>query len=163
MRSSAWLLAPADKRSAEKPSASQPSAAASQPAATPPQTAASQPAATPQPTEVQQPKSAAAAPEASGQKPSGPPATDKYQFGLTNYAKVPVTVSLNGEWLGQWDSSNSVPIQPVQGKNQLTVEVAGQPTGQLTVEVHANRDGQDVRIFSENAPAGSHTYTFIAR
>jgi hypothetical protein len=140
-----------DKRSSDKPPATQTSAAASQPAATP------------QPAEVQQPKSAAAAPEAAGQKPSGPPATDKYQFGLTNYAKVPVTVSLNGEWLGQWDSSNSVPIQPVQGKNQLTVEVAGQPTGQLIVEVQATRDGQNVRILSANAQAGTHTYTFIAK
>ena len=74
-----------------------------------------------------------------------------------------MTVSLNGEWLGQWDSSNSVPIQPVQGKNQLTVEVAGQPTNQLTVEVQATRDGQNIRIFSANAQAGSHTYTFMAK
>jgi hypothetical protein len=114
------------------------------------------------PVQPQQPQSAAAAP-AAGTKVSGAPAAEKYQLNITNYTKVAVTVTLNGEWIGQWDSSNSVPLQPIQGKNQLTVDVAGQPTNTLTIDVNVKRDGQDVRILSANGQSGSHTYTFMAK
>ena len=128
-----------------------------------PQSSASQP----NPAQTQQPQSAAAAPPAAstaaGTKVSGPPAAEKYQLNVTNYTKVAVTVTLNGEWIGQWDSSNSVPLQPIQGKNQLTVDVAGQPTNTLTIDVNVKRDGQDVKILSANGQSGSHTYTFMAK
>jgi hypothetical protein len=115
------------------------------------------------PAQVQQPQSAAAVPPAAETKVSGTPAAEKYQLTVTNYAKVAVTVTLNGEWIGQWDSSNSVPLQPIQGKNQLTVEVAGQPTNALTIDVNVKRNGQDVKILSANGQSGSHTYTFMAK
>lgn len=101
-----------------------------------------------------------------GGKPSGPPATEKYQFKLTNYAKVPVTVTVNGEWLGQWDQSASVPLQPVfQGKNQLTVELGGKPENDCTAYIVANRAGQDVTIMtlSFQGQTGTHSYTFVAK
>src|SRR6266403_3836287 len=54
---------------------------------------------------TQQPPAAPQSPNSSpqisvGAKVTGTPATEKYHLRLTNYAKVPVTVSINGEWIG---------------------------------------------------------------
>ena len=99
-------------------------------------------------------------------KPSGPPATEKYELKLTNYSKVSVTVSVNGEWLGQWDQNAVVPLQPViQGKNQVTVELGGKPDNDCTVYVVAKRGNQDVTVMtlSFQGQTGTHTYTFVAK
>jgi hypothetical protein len=37
----------------------------------------------------------------------GTPATEKHRLYLTNYSEVPITISLNGEWLGQSDNLRS--------------------------------------------------------
>ena len=100
------------------------------------------------------------------EKVSGAPATEKYRLGLTNYAKVPVTVSINGQWVGQWDNNTDVPLESVvQDKNQLTVELAGEPKNTVTVNIYTKRDNQDVTILSLNfqGQTGSHTYTFAAK
>ena len=47
-------------------------------------------------------------------------------------------MTLNGEWVGQWDDNITVPIDHVlRGKNALTVEVSGEPTNDVKVEVLA--------------------------
>jgi hypothetical protein len=139
-------------------------ASSSQPA---PNAAAQPPASqTPQQRSAAIAGQAESAATAAAQKPSGPRAAEKYQLSVTNYAKVPVTVSLNGEWLGQWDSGTNLPLDGVvQGKNQLTAEMGGQANGQLILEVFVRRDNQDVKILSANLQglSGTHTYTFMAK
>src|SRR6185437_6615164 len=101
-----------------------------------------------------------------GQAPNGPRASDKYVLDLTNYAKVPVTVKVNGQWVGQWDNHANVPLDMVvKGENQLTVELAGVPTNTVTVNINTTRDGQGVSILSLNyqGQSGTHTATFVAR
>jgi hypothetical protein len=101
-----------------------------------------------------------------GQEPNGPRASDKYVLDLTNYAKVPVTVKVNGQWVGQWDNHANVPLDMVvKGENQLTVELAGVPTNTVTVNINTTRDGQGVSILSLNyqGQSGTHTATFVAR
>jgi len=95
----------------------------------------------------------------------GPAATEKHRMRMTNYAQVPVTITVNGEWLGQWDQTVDVPLQAVQGKNQLTVELAGEAKGIVTVLIVANRGGQDVNLMTLNfqGQTGTHTYTFVAK
>lgn len=97
---------------------------------------------------------------------NGPRATDKYVLDLTNYAKVPVTVKVNGQWVGQWDNHANVPLDMVvKGENQLTVELASQPQNTVTVNINTTRDGQGVSILSLNfqGQTGTHTSTFVAR
>ncbi|HKV47743.1 MAG TPA: hypothetical protein VJN69_06590 [Candidatus Acidoferrales bacterium] len=98
---------------------------------------------------------------------NGPAATEKHSLSLTNYANVPVTATLNGAWIGQWDSSSSVPLDSVvQGKNELKIDVPQQPDGEIQVEVNAQRNGQTVNLLRLNfgkKPAGSYTYYFAAR
>ena len=101
-----------------------------------------------------------------GQEPNGPRASDKYVLDLTNYAKVPVTVKVNGQWVGQWDNHANVPLDMVvKGENQLTVELAGVPTNTVTVNINTTRDGQGVSILSLDyqGQSGTHTSTFVAR
>jgi VCBS repeat-containing protein len=108
----------------------------------------------------------ASAPPNAGQEPNGPRASDKYVLDLTNYAKVPVTVKVNGQWVGQWDNHANVPLDMVvKGENQLTVELAGQPQNTVTVNINTTRDGQGVSILSLNfqGQSGTHTATFVAR
>jgi len=103
---------------------------------------------------------------ASTAEPNGPRASDKYVLDLTNYAKVPVTVKVNGQWVGQWDNHANVPLDMVvKGENQLTVELAGQPQNTVTVNINTTRDGQGVSILSLNfqGQSGRHTATFVAR
>jgi hypothetical protein len=99
-------------------------------------------------------------------KPTGTPASEKHELRVTNYSKVPVVATLNGEWLGQWNQSTSVPLQPVfQGKNQLTIELQGKPDGACTIEVVARRGEQDVKLLSLDlsGQTGTHTYIFSAK
>src|SRR5690242_2178614 len=101
-----------------------------------------------------------------GQEPNGPRASDKYVLDLTNYAKVPVTVKVNGQWVGQWDNHANVPLDMVvKGENQLTVDLASQPQNTVTVNINTTRDGQGVTILSLNfqGQSGTHTSTFVAR
>ena len=135
---------PSGDKHAASSSASQPGAAAEQ------QGSATQPSATP----------AAVA----GNK--GAPATEKHRLNLTNYSGVPITISLNGEWLGQWDNSVDYPQLPaLQGKNQLTVEIPSEPKGTVTVNVYASRNGQEISILSLNfqGKSGTQTFTFVAK
>lgn len=100
------------------------------------------------------------------QQPNGPRAADKYVLDLTNYAKVPVTVKINGQWVGQWDNHANVPLDMVvKGENQLTVDLASQPQNTVTVNINTTRDGQGVSILSLNfqGQSGTHTATFVAR
>lgn len=91
---------------------------------------------------------------------------EKYVLDLTNYAKVPVTIKVNGQWVGQWDNHANVPLDMVvKGENQLTVDLASQPQNTLTVNINTTRDGQGVTILSLNyqGQSGTHTSTFVAR
>lgn len=128
------------------------------------------------PQQVQQPSLKSTAPAApapsapvglSTPVTNGPAATEKHSLSLTNYANVPVTATLNGAWIGQWDSSSSVPLDSVvQGKNELKIDVPQQPDGEIQVEVNAQRNGQTVNLLRLNfgkKPAGSYTYYFAAR
>ncbi len=100
-------------------------------------------------------------------KPTGPPATEKHSLGVANYAGTAVTVSLNGQWVGQWDAHASAPLDSVvQGKNELTVELQAEPKNTITLEVNAARGGQTVNLLRLNfqgKPAGTYNYYFVAR
>ena len=139
------------------------STASSVPAArqAPPTAQPAQPAAA---TSTAQPASSA---NVSIAKTSGPSATEAHTLSLTDYAKVGVTVTLNGGWVGQWDSSVNVPLDTVvQGKNELKVDVPQKPDGTVTVEVFAQRGQEKVnllRLNFQDKPAGSYTYYFAAR
>lgn len=78
-----------------------------------------------------------------------------------------MTVSLNGNWIGQWDSHTSAPLDTVlQGKNDLTVELADQPNNTVTLEVYARRGNDDVNLLRLNFQGkakGSYNYSFAAR
>jgi hypothetical protein len=107
-------------------------------------------------------------PAPSPRQPSGAPATEKHTLSLTNYAGTPVTISINGVWVGEWDThSGTIPLESVvQGKNELTVELQGQPQNQVMGEVYAQRGGSGVNLlrlnFQGKAP-GKYTYSFVAR
>jgi hypothetical protein len=130
----------------------QPAAPGSQPAQSAPSSSPAQPS---------------AAANISAGKPGGPLATEKHTLNLTNYSKVAVTATLNGVWIGQWDASSNVPLDTVlQGKNELKIDLAQQPGGEVTVEVNVHRNDQHVnllRLNFEGKPAGSYTYYFAAR
>jgi VCBS repeat-containing protein len=116
-------------------------------------------------TTATQPTNSSASPNA-GQAQNGPRAADKYVLDLTNYAKVPVTIKVNGQWVGQWDNHANVPLDMVvKGENQLTVDLASQPQNTVTVNINTTRDGQGVSILSLNfqGQSGTHTATFVAR
>jgi hypothetical protein len=107
-------------------------------------------------------------PEGPGGKASGLPATEKHRFTMTNYAVTAVTVSVNGAWVGEWDtSSGDIPLDTVvQGKNELTLELHGQPQREVSVEVWAKRPAGEVNLLRMNFQGkaqGKYTYTFVAR
>jgi hypothetical protein len=122
---------------------------------------AAQPA---QPAPASQPQTA---PNVSAAKPAGPLATEKHTLALTDFAQAAVTATLNRTWVGQWDNSVGVPLDTVlQGRNELKIDLAQTPGGQVTVEVYANRDGQNVNLLRLNfqgKPTGSYTYYFAPR
>lgn len=131
---------------------SQPSAQQAAPASQPTQATSSaqptQPAATP------------------GSKVPGTPATEKHTMSLSNYARSPVIVSVNGVWVGQWDAHANAPLDSVvQGKNELTVEVKEEPKNEVRLEIDAERGGQKVNLLRLNflGKTGTFTYNFIAR
>jgi hypothetical protein len=99
--------------------------------------------------------------------PGGHPATEKCTLYVTNYSKVPATVTLNGTWIGEWDASTSVPLDTaLQGKNELKVELSQQPKGTLNMEVDARRGEQNVNLLHmtfDSKPPGTYTYYFAAR
>lgn len=167
----AWLAA-CSKEAAQQPapqaspssqaSAQQPPASA---AAQSPQTAGAQQQ-TAAPAQAAQSASAGAA-NSSGTRPSGPPATEKHWLRLTNYAGTAVTVSINGVWVGQWDTnSGDIPLESVlQGKNDVTIELQGQPQNTVTLEVFAQRAGGAVNLLRLNfqGKTGTQNYSFVAR
>jgi hypothetical protein len=149
----------------EPAAATQPAAPVAAPAAQPAAQSAAAPAAEPAPSATPAEPSSTMATTAA--KPAGPPATEKHSLSLANYAKTAVTVSLNGAWIGQWDSNTSVPLdQVVVGKNDLTVELADTPKNELRLEVWTKRDGQDVnllRLNFQDKANGTYKYAFAAR
>ncbi len=100
--------------------------------------------------------------------PGGPVATEKHTLNVSNFAGTPLTVSVNGTWVGQWDThSGAIPLDSVvQGKNELTVELQGQPQNTVTLEVSAQRPAGAVNLlrlnFQGKAPS-TYTYYFVAR
>jgi hypothetical protein len=98
----------------------------------------------------------------------GAPATEKHTLNITDYAGTPLVVSVNGTWVGQWDTSiSNIPLDSViQGKNELTLELQGQPQGTVTIEVAAKRTAGDVNLLRMNFQGkakGTYTYSFVAR
>ncbi len=98
---------------------------------------------------------------------SGKPATEKHTLSLANYSKVAVTVTINGQWVGQWDANTSVPLDSVvQGKNDLAVELADVPKAEVRLEIYADRNGQSVnllRLNFQDKPKGTYNYSFAAK
>ncbi len=97
---------------------------------------------------------------------AGPAATEKHFLVLHDFAKTPVVVTLNGEWVGQWDAPAEVPLSGVQrGKNDLLIEVAGEAKGQITLYVQAVRDNQRVSLLTLNfeGKPGKHAVSFGAK
>jgi hypothetical protein len=157
----ALLISSCSQQPAVPPQASSPTSSAPAASQAPPASQPVQPASTPA---TAQPASSA---NVSVAKTSGPPATEKHTLNLTDYSKVGVTVTLNGGWVGQWDSSVNVPLDTVLlGKNELKVDVPQKPDGIVTVEIFAQR-GQDkvnlLRLNFQDKPPGSYTYYFAAR
>lgn len=157
----ALFIASCSQQPAVPPQASSPTPSAPAASQAPPASQPAQPSSTPAPA---QPSSSA---NVSVAKASGPLATEKHTLSMTDYAKVGVTVTLNGGWVGEWDSSVNVPLDTVlQGKNELKVDVPQKPDGIVTIEIFARR-GQDnvnlLRLNFQDKPAGSYTYYFAAR
>ncbi len=100
-------------------------------------------------------------------KPTGPLATEKHSLAITNHSGTAVTVSMNGQWLGQWDSHANAPLDSVvQGKNELIVELQAEPKNTVQLYVNVSRAGQTVNLLRLNfqgKPAGTYNYTFVAR
>ena len=98
----------------------------------------------------------------------GAPATEKHTLIIGNNAATALIVSVNGKWVGQWDSNTgNIPLDSVvQGKNELTVELQGDPKGTVMLEIWAKRPEGDVNLLRMNfqgKTAGKYTYTFVAR
>jgi hypothetical protein len=77
-----------------------------------------------------------------------------------------VSVSLNGEWVGQWDDHITVPTEQVlRGKNTVAIELTGEPANDLKVELQAERGGEWVPLLDLNfkGKTGSHTVAFVAK
>ncbi len=112
------------------------------------------------------PAAAQPSPAASA-KPTGPLATEKHSLAISNYSGTALIVSLNGGWVGQWDAHATAPLDSVVlGRNELTVELQGQPNNTVTLEVNTQRGGQTVNLLRLNfqgKPAGTYNYTFVAR
>jgi len=98
--------------------------------------------------------------------PAGAPATEKYRLYISNYTGTPVTVSLNGNWVGQWDSGQNVPLDgAIRGKNTVTLETPKAPDGDLTVSISTQRAGESVNLLSANlrGKTGTQTYAFVGK
>jgi len=150
----AWLSA--CSKEAPKPGAKAPPAASET-------TAAAPPAAVP----AEQPRQPpAAAPASTTAPPAGPAAIEKHRLRVTNYARTSLSVSLNSEWVGQWDDHITVPVERiVQGKNTMTVDLAAEPTNELKLELQAERGSDWVSLLTLNfkGKTGSQTIPFVAK
>ena len=98
----------------------------------------------------------------------GGPAAEKHTLNVTDYAGTAVIISLNGAWVGQWDANTGdIPLDSVvHGKNELTVELQGQPQNQVTVELWARRTEGNVNLLRLNfrgKSSGKYTYSFFAK
>ena len=108
----ALLISSCSQQPAVPPQASSPTPSAPATSQAPPASQPAQPASTAAPAQPVSPANVSVA------KSSDPLATEKHALNLTDYSKVGVTVTLNGGWVGQWDSSVNVPLDTVlQGKN----------------------------------------------
>ncbi len=120
-----------------------------------------------QPPAPSQPPATGAEGAPAGAHPDSPSATEQHRLRVHNRSRVPVTVSLNGEWVGQWEEEYvTVPLDSVvQGRNELVVEVAGEPTKDLNVSVEAHRSGDWTPLIQANFKhkPGTHTRQFVAR
>lgn len=77
-----------------------------------------------------------------------------------------MTVTINGEWVGQWDKDAYVPLTMVlKGKNDLVVEIGGEPKSQLDVSIEVNRSGKWVTLLSSDfkGKPGKHLLVFVAK
>ena len=148
------------RESPQQPAA--PAAPASRPAAQPAQPGPAAPATT-----EATPSSPTTATPAAGGQPAGAAATEKHRFQVVNYAQTAVTLTVNGVWVGQWDThSGWIPLEPaVQGKNEAIVELNATPKNEVRLEIEAERGGQWVNLLRLNfqGKTGAHTYNFVAR
>ena len=91
----------------------------------------------------------------------------QFGWGVESTAGTAVTVSINGVWVGQWDThSGDIPLESVvQGKNDVTIELQGQPQNVVTLEVFAQRAGSSVNLLRLNfqGKTGTQNYSFVAR
>jgi hypothetical protein len=105
----------------------------------------------------------------SASPPSGRLATEKHRFIIANDSGATVTISFNGRWVGQWDTSlyGGIPLESVvQGKNELTVELGSQPQNRVQISVDAERSDGWVSLLTSNfqgKAAGKYTVSFVAR
>jgi len=136
----------------------------SQPSA---QTAPAEPAPAAQAAPAASTPAAAPAAAETAAAPAGTKSAEKHKLNLTNYAGIAVTVTLNGAWIGQWDTHTSAPLDAVVvGKNELVVELADEAKNQLQVEVNVERDGRNVNLLRLNfqgKKTGKYTYNFVAK
>lgn len=120
-----------------------------------------------QPAAPSQPPAAGAEGAPVGAHPDSPSATEQHRLRMHNRSGAPVTVSLNGEWVGQWEEEYvTVPLDStVQGRNELVVEVAGEPTKDVNLWVEAYRSDSWTRLIHANFKdkPGTHTREFVAR
>jgi hypothetical protein len=110
----------------------------------------------------------ASAPKTDGSQSSGTPATEKHTLIVTEDTGTAVIISINGTWVGQWDAySGTIPLEAgVHGKNELTVELQGQPQNRVMVELWAQRTEGLVNLLRLNFQgkgAGKYTYPFVAK
>lgn len=99
---------------------------------------------------------------------SGGPPVEKHNLNVNDYAGTAVTISVNGAWVGQWDTnSGMIPLESVvHGKNELSVELQGQPQNTVTVELWAQRTEGSVNLLRLNfqgKAAGKYIYSFVAK
>jgi hypothetical protein len=159
----ALLLAAACSKDQTPQPAAQSSAAATPAAQTQPSAPAASQAPSPDPAQTNAP----AAQPAATAGAAGATAIEKHKVIITNYAGTDVTVSVNGNWVGQWNATATAPLdQVLKGKNQLTVELQDTPKAVLNIEVFAKRDNDDVnllRLQFQGKQKGTYNYTFYAR
>ncbi len=123
---------------------------------------AEEPAPSGQP-QMEQP--ATAAPPAESVETAAAPLKNSYRMAITNRGSAPVTVSLNGQWLGHWDGNVDVPLESaVPGKNELTVELPEAPQKELRLTVYLRKGSEIVDVLSLNfeGKTGTHTQAFVA-
>lgn len=125
----------------------------------------------PRPPATQSPAAGAPAPAvpvqaAAPAAPAGNLAGEEHRLRVNNYPHTPVTATINGEWVGQWDKDAYIPLtMVVKGKNDLSVEAGGEPKSQLDVSIEVKRSGNWVPLISSdlNGKPGKHDFTFVAK